>query len=100
MLDGWSAETDNGAVEGGLRFDGTKVVPIEPHAGTGILRDRRRAPRSVRMLAGPQRPVLTLPVGTLRPQRRRGARSRPRPRAPAACSRGDITLVTGATPLS
>ncbi len=46
MLDGWSAETDDPAVEGGLRFEGTRVVPIEPHAGTGILRPEARARRS------------------------------------------------------
>src|SRR5207244_11746574 len=37
MLDGWSAETGDPAVEGGLRFEGSRVVPIEPKPGRGIL---------------------------------------------------------------
>jgi vancomycin resistance protein YoaR len=67
MLDGWAAATDNGTVEGGLRFEGVKVVPIEPRAGTGLARSRARA-ALVRMLAGSERPVVTLPVGTIRPR--------------------------------
>ena len=67
MLDGWSAETGNPAVEGGLRFEGARVIPIEPKSGTGILRAQARA-ALVRMLASPDRPVVTLPVGTIRPQ--------------------------------
>jgi vancomycin resistance protein YoaR len=67
LLDGWSARTDNGAVEGGLRFEGTKVVPIEPRTGTGIVRSRARAALQ-RMLDSPQRPVVDLPVGTLHPR--------------------------------
>ena len=92
LLDGWEAETDDGKVEGGLRFDGTKVVEIEPHAGKGIVRDRARAALT-HMLAGAQRPVLTLPVGTLRPR----VDTRPwRPRhASAPAPHRDITLVTG-----
>ena len=35
LLDGWSAATDNGMVEGGLRIDGIHVVEIQPHAGQG-----------------------------------------------------------------
>jgi vancomycin resistance protein YoaR len=67
LLDGWEAETDDGKVEGGLRFEGTKVVEIEPHAGTGIIRDQARTALT-HMLSGAERPVLTLPVGTLRPR--------------------------------
>ena len=67
LLDGWSARTDNGAVEGGLRFEGTKVVPVEPRTGTGIIRSRARTALR-RMLAGSQRPVVDLPVGTLHPR--------------------------------
>ena len=85
MLDGWSAGTGNPAVEGGLRFEGSRVVPIEPRSGTGILRAEARA-ALVRMLAGPDRPVVTLPVGTIHPAaRRRRGRCRGRG-APARCS--------------
>jgi len=97
MLDGWSAETDDPAVEGGLRFEGTRVVPIEPHAGTGILRPEARA-ALVRMLASPDRDVLTLPVGTIFPQVDADA-------VAAAASRArtlledDFTIVTGKAPV-
>jgi vancomycin resistance protein YoaR len=67
ILDGWSAQIQRGAVEGGLRFEGSTVVPIQPHIGTGILRDDARR-RLQAMLAGPTRPIVTLPVGTIRPQ--------------------------------
>ena len=42
-------------------------MPIEPRAGTGIVRSKARA-ALVRMLAGPERRVVTLPVGTIRPR--------------------------------
>jgi vancomycin resistance protein YoaR len=72
ILDGWSAQIQRGEVEGGLRFEGTTVVPIEPRIGTGILRDDARR-RLQTMLAGPTRPIVALPVGTIRPQVDRAA---------------------------
>ncbi len=33
---------DKGVVEGGLRFEGTNVVAIAPHTGTGLQRDKAR----------------------------------------------------------
>jgi vancomycin resistance protein YoaR len=35
-LASWAGSVDQGVVEGGLRFDGTTVVPVMPHAGNGI----------------------------------------------------------------
>jgi vancomycin resistance protein YoaR len=98
MLDGWSAEIDDPAVEGGLRFEGTRVVPIEPHAGTGILRPEARA-ALVRMLASPERDVLTLPVGTIYPQVDTAAVDAAAARA-RALLRGDVTIVTGRAPVN
>ncbi|MCU1428557.1 MAG: putative vancomycin resistance protein [Actinomycetia bacterium] len=62
ILDGWAQRVDRGVVEGGLRFEGTKVVPIEPHSGTGIVRDKARA-RLVARLHDGDRSVLSLPTG-------------------------------------
>lgn len=93
MLDGWSAETGDPAVEGGLRFEGSRVVPIEPKPGRGILRAEARA-ALVRMLAGPERPVVTLPVGPLDPQLDATAVGAAATRA-RALLRGDVTLLTG-----
>jgi vancomycin resistance protein YoaR len=93
MLDGWEAETNKGMVEGGLRFDGTKVVAIAPHSGTGILRPRARAALQT-MLTGSTRPVLTLPVGTLTPQVDAKAVARAATRA-RHLLRGNVTIVTG-----
>jgi vancomycin resistance protein YoaR len=98
MLDGWSAETDDPAVEGGLRFEGTRVIPIVPHAGTGILRPEARA-ALVRMLASPDREVLTLPVGTIYPQVDPAAVDAAATRA-RALLRGDVTIVTGKSPIT
>jgi vancomycin resistance protein YoaR len=67
LLDAWTAQTSDGVVEGGVRFAGTRVVEIEPHAGTGILRaDARRLVRE-RLRSG-HREVLVLPVGRVEPE--------------------------------
>jgi vancomycin resistance protein YoaR len=42
LLESWGREVDQGVVEGGLRFEGTKVVAIAPHTGTGLQRDKGR----------------------------------------------------------
>ena len=93
ILDGWSAETDNGEVEGGLRFVGTKVIPIEPHAGSGIVRNGARA-ALIRMLAGTSRPVLRLPVGPIRPRLDSRAVAIAASRARRLLA-GNIVLLTG-----
>ena len=97
VLDGWSAQTLRDEVEGGLRFDGAKVVPIRPHIGTGILRDEARA-RLQAMLAGPKRPVVTLPTGTIRPRLGSAAVAAAARRATRLLA-GKLTLVTGGTAL-
>jgi vancomycin resistance protein YoaR len=66
VLDGWSAATTNGVVEGGLRFEGTNVVEIEPRAGEGILREQA-IDRIDATLVRAERPVVTLPVGKVEP---------------------------------
>jgi vancomycin resistance protein YoaR len=67
VIDGWSATTTDGVVEGGLRFEGTTVIPIEPRAGEGILRDEAQE-RIDAALATASRPLVTLPVGTVQPR--------------------------------
>ena len=93
ILDGWSAQTQHGEVEGGLRFVGAKVVPIQPRVGTGILRDEARA-RLESMLAGPERPVVTLPVGTIHPELSNAAVAAAARRANRLLA-SKIVLVTG-----
>ena len=66
LLDGWSNALDTGLTEGGLKFVGTTVVPVEPHAGTGLLR-AEAARRLAALLAAPQRGDLQLPVGPVAP---------------------------------
>ncbi len=67
LLDGWTNALQKGLVEGNLRFQGTTVVPIQPHSGRGMLRDE--AEQSLRaMLAGTTRTDLALPIGTVNPQ--------------------------------
>ncbi len=93
ILDGWSAQADHGEVEGGLRFEGAKVEQIQPHIGTGILRDEARA-RLQAMLAGPERAVVTLPVGTIRPVLSKAAVAAASRRAQRLLD-GSIALVAG-----
>ena len=97
ILDGWSAQMQRGEVEGDLHFEGTKVVEIQPHIGTGILRDEARS-RLQTMLAGPTRPVVTLPVGTIRPQLDQAAVAAAARRARSLLA-GNIALVIGGIPL-
>ncbi len=101
LLDGWTSALQSGLVEGGLRFQGTTVVPIQPRTGHGLLRDQ--AEQSLRgLLAGVSRPDLELPVGEVVPAvdlagSRRGGDTRPisvdrqlrrrRPRHPRRLSR-------------
>ena len=93
MLDGWESGTDTGKVEGGLRFEGVKVVAITPRTGTGMLRSQARAELQA-MLASSERPVLTLPVGKLVPEvdAREVAAAARRARRILA---GNVTLITG-----
>lgn len=97
ILDGWSAQMQRGEVEGSLRFDGVTVVEIQPHIGTGILRNDARR-RLQEMLAGPTRSVVTLPMGTIRPQLGKAAVAAAARRARDLLAR-KITLVIGGTPL-
>jgi vancomycin resistance protein YoaR len=67
LLDGWSNSVAHGLREGGLRFVGTTVVPIEPQAGTGLLRDEARR-RLVRALTSPSPDrEIQLPLGAVQP---------------------------------
>ncbi len=42
VLDSWVAQTGKGLVDGGLQFEGTKVVVIQPKTGIGIQRDEAK----------------------------------------------------------
>jgi vancomycin resistance protein YoaR len=67
LLDGWANALRSGLVEGDLRFEGTKVVPVAPHAGSGLLRDQ--AAQDLRaLLTSSSRPDLALPIGAVRPE--------------------------------
>jgi vancomycin resistance protein YoaR len=67
LLDGWSNSINQGVVEGGLRFDGTKVVSIAPKSGTGIQRDEARARLLAVLRSGDHDRMVELPVGEVRP---------------------------------
>jgi vancomycin resistance protein YoaR len=67
LLDGWANAIDRGVVEGGLRFQGTQVIAIEPHAGTGLQR-AQAAQLLKHELSSAHRSTLQLPVGALAPQ--------------------------------
>jgi vancomycin resistance protein YoaR len=67
VLDAWALQTSDGVVEGGLRFSGTEVVAIEPHAGTGVLRDEARRLVVSHLRTG-KRGVIALPIGRVEPE--------------------------------
>jgi vancomycin resistance protein YoaR len=95
LLDGWSTALQSGLVEGGLRFSGTTVVPVEPHAGRGLLRDEAQH-ELAQMLADTKRSELTLPVGTVQPLVDRTAVADAARRARAVLT-GNYVVVAGAT---
>jgi vancomycin resistance protein YoaR len=67
LLDGWANAVNHGVVEGGLRFHGTVVIPIEPHVGVGL--ERAQAARELQqLLTSAHRSPLQLPVGRVAPQ--------------------------------
>jgi vancomycin resistance protein YoaR len=67
VLDGWSTALGSGLVEGGLKFNGTTVVPVEPHPGRGLLRAEAERELAAAVRSG-ERTDLTLPTGDLVPQ--------------------------------
>lgn len=67
VLDGWISETSAGVGEGGLRFEGTTVVAVEPKSGVGIRRDQAREMIDA-LLRSPSRRRLDLPVGRIEPR--------------------------------
>src|SRR5262249_2435946 len=55
-----------GLVEGDLRFDGTTVIPVEPHRGRGLLRTQAEQ-LLASALASTKRFDISLPVGEVTP---------------------------------
>ncbi len=66
ILDGWQREIIAGDIEGGLQFEGTEVVEIQPAAGNGLIRDEARA-ILIAELQSPERDKVDLPVGPVQP---------------------------------
>ena len=56
IIDRWSAQVDRGIREGGLRFEGTKVVEVAPRGGTGIDRDEARVALLTELIDGTRTP--------------------------------------------
>ncbi len=66
VIDGWQAQVNDGVREGDLRFDGARVIVVEPRPGSGIERPAARA-RLVALIESPRRSRITLPVGRVEP---------------------------------
>jgi vancomycin resistance protein YoaR len=98
LLDGWANALATGLVEGGLRFEGTTVVPISPRPGRGLL--RADAERSMQlMLNSGSRPDLELPIGDVVPRVDQAAVDAAAAHARALLT-GNYVVVTGATRVS
>jgi len=95
LLDGWTNAVQSGLVQGGLRFDGTTVVPIAPHPGRGLLRAQARQSMQS-LLTGGSRPDLALPLGTVAPSIDQAAVDAAARRARAVLT-GNYVVVAGAT---
>ncbi len=95
LLDGWTNALQTGLVEGNLRFQGTTVIPVTPHAGRGLL--RAQAEKSMQdLLASGARPDLTLPIGAVDPQVNQAAVDAAAQKARALLT-GTYTVVAGTT---
>jgi vancomycin resistance protein YoaR len=95
LLDGWANAVRSGLVEGDLRFQGTKVIPVSPHAGRGLLRDD--AQRNIEtLLQSGDRPDLALPIGNVSPTIGQAAVDAAAARARALLT-GTYTVVAGTT---
>ena len=98
LLDGWASAVRTGLVEGGLRFDGTKVIPISPHRGRGLL--RAETERSMQlMLSSASRHDLELPIGDLTPRVDQAAVDAAAARARTLLT-GKYVVVAGSTRVS
>jgi vancomycin resistance protein YoaR len=95
LLDGWSNALQSGLVEGDLRVSGTTVVPVEPHAGRGLLRSDAEETLK-QMLASARRSDIALPVGTVQPSVDAAAVQDAARRARAVLT-GKYVVVAGAT---
>jgi vancomycin resistance protein YoaR len=98
LLDGWSTVLTTGLVEGGLRFDGTTVVPIAPKPGTGLVRDEAQA-RLLGALRATERTDIELPVGQVMPQVDQAAVDRAAAQARALLAT-DHQIVAGLSPVT
>jgi vancomycin resistance protein YoaR len=95
LLDGWANAVQTGLVEGDLRFEGTKVIPISPRPGRGLM--RAEAERSMRrMLASGSRHDLALPIGDISPHVDQAAVDATAARARALLT-GRYVVSTGST---
>jgi vancomycin resistance protein YoaR len=98
LLDGWANAVSTGLVEGNLRFEGTRVIPISPHPGRGLL--RADAERSMqRMLSSGSRHDLELPIGDVIPRVDQAAVDAAAARARKLLT-GRYVVVAGATRVS
>jgi vancomycin resistance protein YoaR len=68
VLAAWSVKVDSGIVEGGLRFVGTEVVVVEPHAGTGIQRVEAHHRIAEALARNDRSEQVRLPVGEVHPR--------------------------------
>ena len=95
LFDGWANAVRSGLVEGGLKFNGTTVVAVEPHAGHGLLRVEAEA-RMRALLSRGTRHDLELPLGDVEPSVDRAAVDAAAARAQAVLT-GTYTVVAGPT---
>jgi vancomycin resistance protein YoaR len=66
VLDAWVAQTGKGLVDGGLRFEGTRVIEIAPKSGIGIQRSQARSQVLAALSRGTS-DAGTLPIGPTTP---------------------------------
>lgn len=97
VLDAWVAETGKGLVDGGLQFEGIKVVEIAPKSGIGVERDAAKA-QVLAALGRGESDAGDLTIGSTTP-----AVDRDDVRAAARLARrvlsGPTTVTMGTTPL-
>ena len=65
-VDTWATQIDKGLINGNLKFQGTTVIPVEPHRGTGLRKPQAQA-LLIQALRTGDRQTFKLPVGQVDP---------------------------------
>jgi vancomycin resistance protein YoaR len=97
VVDSWVTQTGKGLVDGGLRFEGVRVIEVAPKSGTGIQRAEARR-QVLAALGRGESDAGTVPIGPTTPAVDTAAVRRVARQARAVLA-APVTVTVGMTPL-